>query len=1119
MTFPESSEKQGAAPDLSDLDSDQFAMSESESPERDDPAREDLLLDHLDPDLDPNRPVTIDPIASDIPTEWFFDEPEHEEAPARITRPHFVTAVLVSHDGTVWLPAVLTTIARSTRPPEVIVGVDTNSVDNSADILIESLGSDRVVRLDSNPGFGTAVARGLAATPRPDLLRDNRPLDTVEWVWLLHDDSAPDPHCLERLLEAADDNPSAAILGPKILGWHDRRLLLEVGVAITADGRRVTGLERREHDQGQHDGTRDVLAVSSAGMLIRRDVWEALGGFDPALPLFRDDLDLCWRAHRMGERVLVAPSAQLHHREASAHGRRETRGSTDLLSQDREAAVYVLLSHSSGFKAFLLSLRLLIGSAIRSLVYAIGKDLKAARGEVASVFRVLRHPGRIRRSRALIAQTATEPASVANHLRPSTFEQIRSILEAATGLATTSNTTTPNLSALDSGPVDDDAAYLDQSSSGFLARTIRKPSVIIVLLLSVLAIVATRSLWLGEGVIQGGALLPSPWGASDLWAFYFDAWHNVGPGSTADSPPYLAVVALLGTLFIGKATWAVQLLVLLAIPLAGWSGYFASRSMISSKAIRFWGAVTYALVPAMTGALAQGRIGTSVVAVVLPFAIRSMFRTGQVGATYRRAAGSALLLALVLAFAPAVWLIGVVSIVTALAFSRGTLVSNYRQMLIAVVGSFLALMPWSFGLVVQPVRFLLEPGLDLSSLTDPNISMLDVILLHPGGPGMTPIIASAGIVIAALLALLRTDRRQVVLMWWVFAGIAAVFALVQVLFLFTPPGQTVQIRTWPGPATLVISLALISAAALGAQGLRTRFVGQSFSLGQPAAVIAVLGALLAPVLSAVWLIPANDSTLSRALPSAVPAFVAADALSPQAPRTLIINDTKSGRVTYTLINGYGLTLGDADVPPPADTWESIDPYVADLASGRGGEEVTILAGYGVRYVVLAPGSARELIPTLDAEPGLRRLSNADGEVLWRVAGVTSRARIFDGESESPVGVAQPATMATDPYIDQTLPDGSGERVLFIGATADSRWVAQGLSEVTTDSYLNWSSTFSIPPGSPPVVVEFDRTSRSLWLAGQLIVVLTLIVIALPSRARVDLDADAEALAALEERAS
>ena len=219
-------------------------------------------------------------------------------------REHFVTAIVVSHDGEVWLPAVLTTLARQTRPVNLVVGVDNASQDSSSSVLRESLGSDALVELEANDGFGAAAAAGFAsvAARQPTL-----PDDVVHWVWLLHDDSAPDPTCLERLLQVADEHPSADVLGPKILGWHDRRLLLEVGVSIDGDGRRVTGLERREHDQGQHDGVRDVMAVSSAGMLIRQDVWEELSGVVPRLPLYGDDVDCCWRVHRAGERVLVAP--------------------------------------------------------------------------------------------------------------------------------------------------------------------------------------------------------------------------------------------------------------------------------------------------------------------------------------------------------------------------------------------------------------------------------------------------------------------------------------------------------------------------------------------------------------------------------------------------------------------------------------------------------------------------------------------------------------------------------------------------------------------------------------------------------------------------------------------
>ena len=1058
--------------------------------------------------FEPEPALGGDPQWSDQGVSYDFDEEPISEPV--IVRSHFVTTVLVSHNGATWLPAVLTQLARTTRPPEVIVGVDARSTDTSLEILTQSLGADRVVALAENQGFGACVDAGLGLVPRPDFLADARPADTIEWIWLLHDDCAPDSTALEQLLLTADRHPSVAVLGPKILGWHDRRLLLEVGVGITSDGRRVTGLERGEHDQGQHDGERDVLAVSSAGMLVRRDIFDALGGFDPELPLFRDDLDLCWRAHRMGERVIIATGAQMHHREASAHGRRldnQSRlESSRLLRADREAAVHVLLAHSAGVAAVLIGLRLFLGSVIRSLGYLLGKDASAAGAEIGAVVSVILHPSRLRRSRALVAVTSTEPASVVRHLRPSTWEQIRSLGEAAAGLATTSGSTTNTLSALDSGPVDEDASYLEESSAGLFKRVLRKPSVAIIVLLTLIAAAATRSLWLGEGVIQGGALLPSPWGASDLWNFYFQGWHNVGPGSVSDSPPYLAVIAALSTITLGKATLAVNFMLLLAIPLAGWAAYFASRVLIPSKAIRFWGAATYALLPAMTGSLAQGRLGTSFAAFILPFALRSGVRMLTPDSTRRRAAGTALLFALLLAFAPALWLISLVCAVLAIAFIRRTKEAVIKAA-ITFGASFAALVPWSFSLVLNPVQFFFEPGLNSATLTDPDISMVDIFLLHPGGPGMSPIVITIGIVLAAVLALVRTDRRSVAVLLITAAWVGILFALVQVVFLFTPAGATTQMRTWPGPATLFIGLMLIAAAALGAQGLRTRFIGQSFSLGQPIAAIAVLAALAAPLLSLLWLIPADTSVLARNSPATVPAFVAADAFGPQAPRTLMLTQLPAGSIEYTLINGDGLRLGDADTPPSSQVWRTIDPYVAALASGRGGDEVAALGGYGVRYVALAPGSSQEIVPILDAEPGLRRLSNSDGEVLWRVSGVTSRARITDGDIQSPVGIASPEDLGTQPYIEQILPDGTGTRVLYIGAGADSRWKAGDSGSVATEGLLDWSATFEIPAGSPEVRVVFDNSSRQMWLLAQLFIVLSLIVIALPSRTRIEVDPD------------
>ena len=120
------------------------------------------------------------------------------------------------------------------------------------------------------------------------------------------------------------------------------------GLTTDGAGHRHTGLERREVDQGQHDGVRDVLAVGSAGMLVRRDVWDELGGYDPRLPLFRDDLDFGWRANLAGHRVEVVTDAVVHHAQAAAAGHRRLAATRDFPRRiDRRNAMFTVLANAS----------------------------------------------------------------------------------------------------------------------------------------------------------------------------------------------------------------------------------------------------------------------------------------------------------------------------------------------------------------------------------------------------------------------------------------------------------------------------------------------------------------------------------------------------------------------------------------------------------------------------------------------------------------------------------------------------------------------------------------------------------------------------------------------------
>src|SRR5262245_65282006 len=124
--------------------------------------------------------------------------------------------------------------------------------------------------MDRSTGYGTAIARALkhrsANTAVPgsgggELGRGGSGGGRIEWLWLLHDDCEPAPNALEQLLRGTAETSAAAVLGPKLRDWSNREVILEAGLTLDTATRRVTGIEPREVDQGQHDGDRDALAV------------------------------------------------------------------------------------------------------------------------------------------------------------------------------------------------------------------------------------------------------------------------------------------------------------------------------------------------------------------------------------------------------------------------------------------------------------------------------------------------------------------------------------------------------------------------------------------------------------------------------------------------------------------------------------------------------------------------------------------------------------------------------------------------------------------------------------------------------------------------------------------
>ncbi|RMI02853.1 glycosyltransferase family 2 protein, partial [Cellulomonas triticagri] len=333
----------------------------------------------------------------------------HAGAPATgsLSTPAPVTAVVVARGATAFLPTTLRALAAQTRAPARVLLVDAGERPDPAlaGVLRDAglpAGSSTLLTAPGARTFGDAVRTAVGGADLPGT-----------WLWLLHDDSAPEPAALSELVRAVQAAPSVGVAGVKQRTWTAPARLLEVGVRTSRSGRRMTDVEPGEVDQGQHDGREDVLGVGLAGALVRRDVWDELGGTDPALGPFGDGLDLSRRARLAGHRVLVVPSAVVRHAQAGYHGLRDhpeepvvdldADGEPDAADPRRSyaarrtALLHLRLASAPLPLLPLVAVMAVLAGAIRVVVRIATKEPVLAAAEVIAPLRALARPAAVAR--------------------------------------------------------------------------------------------------------------------------------------------------------------------------------------------------------------------------------------------------------------------------------------------------------------------------------------------------------------------------------------------------------------------------------------------------------------------------------------------------------------------------------------------------------------------------------------------------------------------------------------------------------------------------------------------------------------------------------------------------
>lgn len=998
---------------------------------------------------------------------WVDAQPENTTA---VPEGAAVTAVLVTRNGESWLPAALDSLAALTIRPGRLVAVDNGSHDRTPEILAKALEAGtltQVVEGAATWGFGDAVNKALDGQ------------EPTTWLWLLHDDIVAMPDALEHLLEQTAKSPDADIVVPMLLRPGRRRhaaRISELGVSISHAGRRELGLEPGEIGQGQHDPS-PVLGGSTCGMLILWSQFSALGGFDPALPMHRDGVDLGWRATLAGGIAVTCPDARIVHRQASLRGLR-----TGTLAEqhhrtesgfDQFLGMRAVLAHERGPAAFGTALRLVFGTLLRALGLLLGKRPEASLEELQALGDLLvagKGTRALRRRVRALPSTRESQRRVAR-LRPHTLSGVARAADHAWGqlqdrvrlLTESSDVTLDDLTGDD--------------FSGGRARS-RAVWPWIAGAVAVLALVVAGRRLIGLGSLTSTGLLPAPDTIAAAWRGYV-----LRPAGAVVSPAPWEGLAALGSVPGIFPTWAAVAVLWVILPVSSVAMAAFLQPFVRSATLRWLAALVYALLPVLVGGYARGQVWLAIWVLLLPLYGASLDRWPGDGTRVdrlREPAWAALLLTIGAAIVPAAYLLGAAALVV-VGLRRG----GRLRAVVAALLPLLVLGPWLPSLVAYPWRLLTGP--------DPALASGDAVpgwwlfLGRSAGPGLPPLWLSA--VALGLLWLGVALALVQVIDSWRFAAVGVALVLVAVgLSRVVVPVATGQVRPEVTMWLVAGFGCLVVALVTGLDQARRRLATQSFGVAQAiSASVAVVGVLLVLVSSGWYVVGGLGAPLHREQSSVLPPYITDSENGPSRTRTLVVSLT-GGHVAWTLHEADNATWGDGETglfPSQPEARAAVERVVAQIAAGRQDDGVaTALASLGVLHVQVR-GITPDVSSALAASPGIARGGEGNGTTVFTVTSHPARVLLVTASgTRSVLGtIAEPAT-----------------GTLFLSEAADPRWhVSVGGVELPRVTSADWRPAFTVDGQTGPVSVRLDSDPWAGWLAlGQLLALFLLALFAAPA---------------------
>jgi GT2 family glycosyltransferase len=220
--------------------------------------------------------------------------------------------VILNFNGEKLLPEFLPSVIQHSTGAEVYVA-DNGSTDNSITLLKSNFPTVKIVALEKNFGFCGGYNRALS-------------LIDAEYFVLLNSDVEVTPGWLLPLLKILDVNQNVAAVQPKILSYRNRKLFEYAGAAggyIDSLGYpfcRGRVFQHVEEDHHQYDDEREIFWATGACFIIRSKVYRLFNGLDEDFFAHMEEIDLCWKIHRSGQKVMYTGQSTVYHLGAGTLG-------------------------------------------------------------------------------------------------------------------------------------------------------------------------------------------------------------------------------------------------------------------------------------------------------------------------------------------------------------------------------------------------------------------------------------------------------------------------------------------------------------------------------------------------------------------------------------------------------------------------------------------------------------------------------------------------------------------------------------------------------------------------------------------------------------------------------